>query len=266
MHTKLGRLARDGRSLFLAYDHGLEHGPSDFSLNSVNPDEVIHVAIKGGYTGLIAHKGVAHVCRENYSGKVPLIVKLNGRTNIPHHEPYSPIVCSVGEAAELGASAVAQTVFVGSEHEGKMFEDFRRVEEDAHNFDIPVIGFMYPHGKAVASPDSTDVVAYAARVGFELGADMVKVAYTGSPESFQWVVRSAAKASVVARGGPKQTMAEFVQRMRGALDAGAEGIAVGRNVWQSDDPLIVSKALCGLVFDDMPAEDVLKIYGSEKKQ
>lgn len=250
MHHRFGRLTKNGRSLFLAYDHGLEHGPGDFTLESVNPENVIDIAAKGGYTGVILNKGLAKSYRENYSGKVPLILKLTGRTNLTHGEPYAPVVCSLKEAAEFGVSAVAHTIYIGSEHEAKMFEDFRHTEEEARNFGIPIIAFMRSGGRAVPNPKSTDAVAYSARAGIELGADMVAVPYTGTVESFQWVVKCAGRAHVLAFGGPKQQVfGDTLSRMHGALAAGASGLAIGRNVWQSENPAKASLALNKIVFE-----------------
>src|SRR2546422_11703593 len=95
---------RNGRSLLLAYDQGLEHGPStDFDERNVNPTFAMDIAGKGGFNGVVFQKGVAERC---YTGKVPLIVKLNGKSNIPKGEPLSRQGCSPGEAASLGAKDV----------------------------------------------------------------------------------------------------------------------------------------------------------------
>ena len=124
----MSRLFKDGRAMFLAYDQGLEHGPKDFNDKNYNPEYIIDIALRNKYTGLIFHKGLAEKYRENYSGKVPLIVKVNGKDNIAKaqadEEPYSPVVCSVDYAVKLGADAVGYTLYVGSPLEAKAMKDF----------------------------------------------------------------------------------------------------------------------------------------------
>jgi len=101
----------------------------------------------------------------------------------------------------------------------------------------------------LAIDETSSIVAYGARIGLELGADIVKVKYTGSIESFRWVVECAAPTKVVMSGGPMtKTDEEFLSRVREVLEAGAVGIAVGRNVWQRKDPLSISKRICKIIF------------------
>jgi len=103
---------RKDRGIILAYDQGLEHGPSkDFNATNVDPTKIIEMAEKGGFTGLVFQKGVA----ENYyRGKVPLILKLNGKTSLPGGEPFARQICSVKQAIDLGAKAVGYTIYPGS--------------------------------------------------------------------------------------------------------------------------------------------------------
>ena len=247
----LEKITKNGRVLFLAYDHGMEHGPADFDDQTVDPEYVLGIADSGYYTGVILQKGIAEKYYDKNKHKVPLIVKLNGKTNLlaDQQEPYSPPICSVEEAISLGASAVGYTVYIGSEHEEKMIAEFARVEEEAQNKGLPLIGWMYPRGKAVAGRERTkEVLAYAARIGLEVGAEMVKLPYTGDLESFRWVVQSAGKTQVVVMGGKKTEEGEFFKMVDDVLAAGAIGLAVGRNVWQAEDPLKISQNLAGRIF------------------
>jgi class I fructose-bisphosphate aldolase len=229
----------------------MEHGPADFDDQTVDPEYVLGIADSGYYTGVILQKGIAEKYYDKNKHKVPLIVKLNGKTNLlaDQQEPYSPPICSVEEAISLGTSAVGYTVYIGSEHEEKMIAEFARVEEEAQNKGLPLIGWMYPRGKAVAGRERTkEVLAYAARIGLEVGAEMVKLPYTGDLESFRWVVQSAGKTQVVVMGGKKTEEGEFFKMVDDVLAAGAIGLAVGRNVWQAEDPLKISQNLAGRIF------------------
>jgi class I fructose-bisphosphate aldolase len=246
----MGRLFRDGRAMFLAYDQGLEHGPKDFNDRNFDPAYVIDIALRHRFTGLVLHKGLAEKYHENYSGKVPLIVKVNGKDNIAKTPPFSPVVCSVDYAVKLGAEAVGYTLYVGSPDEARAMEDFRQVQERARDYGLPVIGWMYPRGEYVPNDTDPTVVAYGARVGLELGADILKVKYTGNVESFRRVVQMAGRAKVICAGGHRTDPETFLEQTREIMEAGACGVAVGRNVWQSDDPDGVARSLETLLFGD----------------
>ncbi len=244
----MSRLFRDGKAMFLAYDQGLEHGPKDFNDRNFDPSYVIDIALRHRFTGLILHKGLAEKYHENYSGRVPLIVKVNGKDNIAKTSPFSPVLCSVDYAVRLGADAVGYTLYVGSPDESRAMEDFRQVQERAHDYGLPVIGWMYPRGEFVPNDTDPTIVAYAARVGLELGADVLKVKYTGNVDSFRRVVQIAGRAKIVCAGGLKTEPETFLRQTREIMEAGACGVAVGRNVWQSRDPDGVAQSLEKLLF------------------
>ena len=246
LEQRLNQISQNGKSLFLAYDHGIEHGPSDFNGKSVDPNYVMQIAVNAGFSGIVLQKGVAE---RYYNGGVPLILKLNGKTNLVKGDPISRQVCSVDYAYKLGAKAVGYTIYLGSSHESQMLAEFGRIVEEAHNLGLPAIAWIYPRGKAIKVDTAPDVVAYGARVGLELGADIVKVKYTGDVESFKWVVKSAGKTRVVAAGGSKAPTDEiFLRQVQEITEAGAAGLAVGRNVWQHRDPLAICRAISEIVF------------------
>lgn len=249
MSVSLDEITRDDKALFFAYDQGMEHGPTDFDDENVDPARILEIANCGYFTGVILQRGVAEKYYDEKKFKVPLIVKLNGKTNIVKDEdPYSPQVCSVQEALDLGASAVGYTIYVGSEFESFMTAEFGKIVEETHDKKLPVIGWMYPRGRNVKNEEDPKVIAYAARVGLELGADIVKVRFTGDLESFRWVVQSAGRAKVVAMGGSKEAETEFLGKVKVVMEAGAIGVAVGRNVWQNDEPLEIARTIANIIW------------------
>ena len=248
MNIDLSKITRNNKALILAYDQGIEHGPTDFNDENVDPAKIVKIADSGYFTALVLQKGVAEKYYDPRVNKVPLLIKLNGKTNlVKDQDPYSPQVCSVEEAVALGAAAVGYTIYIGSEFESKMTKEFGQIEEEAHRRGLPVVAWMYPRGRNV--PDETDpkVVAYAARVGLELGADMVKVNWPGE-EGFRWVVESAGRTSVVVAGGAKENLADFLAETKAILAAGGIGRAVGRNVWQAENPLEVSQKIAAVIW------------------
>ena len=238
---------KEGRSMLLAYDQGLEHGPStDFDDRNVDPAHIMDIAAKGRFNGVIFQKGVAE---RFYDGRVPLIVKVNGKTSLPKGEPISRQVCSVKRAVSLGAKGVGYTIYLGSGLESEMLAEFGRIQEEAHASGVAAIAWVYPRGAAVQNDTSKEIVAYAARAGLELGADAVKIKYTGDPASFSWAVKSAAGVRVFMSGGPKApTDDDFLKQVKGVMEAGGTGLAVGRNVWQNTDPLGMAEKLRKVIF------------------
>lgn len=270
------RIMPDGKAMILAYDQGFEHGPRDFLEHpeSGNFEYILDIAKRGRFTGIVLHAGLAEkYADEIVDSKVPLILKLNGKSELyTEEDPYSPQLYSVEDAITLGASAVGYTVYSGSKYEDEMHREFSRIIREAHSKGILAIGWMYPRGKSIfdrksasktfkmaleeqeqsniAIDETSSIVAYGARIGLELGADMVKVKYTGSLESFRWVVQAAFPTRVVMSGGPMtKTDQEFLSRVKDVLTAGAVGVAVGRNIWQRKDPLIISGKIHQLIFD-----------------
>ena len=179
---RIERLFTDKKTLMLAYDQGLEHGPIDFDANNVDPDYVIYIATHGKYSAFICQKGIAEKYHENYTRKIPLVVKLNGKSNIPRIFPIAKQLCSVKKAVDLGADAVGYTIYVGSPLEPEIFEDFAKIQGEAHDYGLPVVAWMYPRGRFVTNETSTSMLAYAARIGLELGADIIKMKYNDKRE------------------------------------------------------------------------------------
>ncbi len=255
MNDPVQKLLRGGRAMFLAYDQGFEHGPTDFNEENVDPQKILEIAQKSGvFTAIIFHEGVAQkyypIGGLDIQKTPPLLMKLNGKTSFhKDEEPYSPLLCTVEEAKRLGATAVGYTIYIGSEHEAKMMEEFSRIEDEAHEAGMAVTMWAYPRGKHVEGKETDkETVAYGTRIALEMGADFVKVPYTGDPESFKWVVGSAGKVKVLIQGGSKKTEAELIEEVKGAMKAGATGLAIGRNVWQSKDPIGMAKKLAEIIY------------------
>jgi len=243
-----GPFLRNGRTLILAYDQGLEHGPSaDFNDRNVDPQFIVDTANKGGFTALALQKGTAE---RYYDGKTPLILKLNGKSAIPKGEPISRQHCSVKYAEKLGARGVGYTIFLGSGLESEMVREWGMIQEEAHERGMAAVLWVYPRGAAVPPDTQPDIVAYAARAGLELGADIVKIKYSGDAKSFSWAVKAAGKAKVVMSGGPKTPTDDgFLSQVRGTMEAGGAGVAVGRNVWQHPEPLKMADQLKKIIFE-----------------
>jgi len=258
LSINMNRLLHKGKALFLAYDQGMEHGPRDFDKKNVDPEHVLNIALEGGYTGIILLPGVAEKYYHGAIRDIPLIVKLNGKTSLAKIDPISRQFCSVERAIKMGASAVGYTIYDGSPNEPEMFKEFGKIVEEAHDYGIPVIAWMYPRGRFIKDDESNEILAYSARVGLELGADVLKLKFNGDIDNFKWMLRCAGRAKVVVAGGNKTDPKQFLNDVSKVVSAGAMGIAVGRNVWQSDRPFSISKALRSVVIDGKSALEASK--------
>jgi class I fructose-bisphosphate aldolase len=244
----------NGTALFLPYDQGLEHGPRDFFANPAagNPRYILKLAVEGAFNGIAIQIGLAEKFYWDFAGEVPLVLKLNGKTDLPPDaQALSPLHASVADAVRLGADAVGYTMYVGTPAQEQDFAQYRVVREDAQRLGIPLIVWAYPRGSAVEAKggkSSFYAVDYAARTASELGADVVKVNFpkpdrrTGvkaeydaefsSQQAVEAVVRSANRTLVLISGGEKAGDEAMVEKARQSMEAGATGLIFGRNVWQ----------------------------------
>ena len=259
--TRLNRILfqhglRNGTALFLPYDQGLEHGPRDFFANpdAGDPGYIVKLALRGGFNGIAIQIGLAEKFYWDYAGEVPLILKLNGKTDIPSDAAaLSPLNATVDEAVRLGADAVGYTLYVGTPAQEADFEQYRRVRADAQRLGMPLIVWAYPRGEAIEAKggkDSFYAVDYAARTASELGADVVKVNFPHpekrsgvkseydrdftTQEAIDAVVRSANRTLVLVSGGSRAGDEAMFDKARQSMEAGATGLIFGRNVWQRD--------------------------------
>ncbi len=253
------QIARDGKVLILAYDHGLEHGPTDFDPQpeTMDPGTVFDIATHDAVTALAVQKGVAEAFYPSYEGSVNLLAKVNGTSNLWMGEYDSAVNWSVDYAAEMGASAVGFTLYGGSNHEVEMAEEFRDVQETARERDLPVVMWSYPRGQGLKNDTSDETIAYASRLALELGADVAKVKYPGSREAMEWAVDAAGPVKVIMSGGSKVSDYEFLSSVETVMDAGGAGLAVGRNVWQRENPEHILDALQKVIFEGASAEEAL---------
>jgi len=258
MEIDFSRILKKNKGLFLAYDQGLEHGPADFNLTNCDPGYILEIGRKAKFNAVILQKGTAEKYYEPYSHDIPLILKLNGKTRIPNIEPISSQICSVKYAVKLGAAAIGYTIYDGSGMEPEIFKDFGRIQEEAHDFGLPVVAWLYPRGKFIQNENSTELMAYSCRVGLELGADILKIRYNGDAKGFGWAAKCAGKAKVFVAGGFKTGEQELLNMTSDVMNAGAGGLAVGRNVWQHGEPLKIAAALKDIIFEGKTPEQAMK--------
>jgi len=228
-------------------DHGVTVGPID---GLVDMREAVGKVVAGGANAVIEHKGLVR-CGHRASGKdIGLIVHLSASTSLSPYPNAKSLVASVEDAIRLGADAVSIHCNLGDETESAMLADFGMVASKASNWGIPLLAMVYARGPKISDEYDPAVVAHCARVGTELGADIVKVPYTGDIDTFAKVC-DACCVPVVIAGGPKLDSTEsFLQMVHDSLEAGGAGLSVGRNVFQHEDPTRLVEALNMIVHAD----------------
>ena len=171
------------------------------------------------------------------------------------------LVCSVEEAIKLGADAVSVHINLGAETDKEMLAQLGFVSEQCLEWQMPLVAMMYTRGPKIKDEYDVKVVKHAARVGDEMGADIVKVSYTGSPDSFLKVVEGC-NIPVVIAGGPKmESDKEILEMVKGSIDAGGAGVSIGRNVFQHKDPTRMVQAISSIVHEGGNVEDGMRILG-----
>lgn len=249
--------------LFLPIDHGVEHGPGDFlgALWASDPEYQLELAKEGRYSGIAIHIGFAQKYwqKRKYRRTVPLLLKLNGKTNIPlDDEALSTLTGTVEDAVKLGADAVGYTLYVGSPRQDEDILQFLKVRLEAEKFGLPIVIWAYPRGKFAnekGGKNTIAFVAYAARMANELGADICKInapkpvkagkydeegqfkkynelLELSLEEQLAWAVINAGSTGVLVSGGSKLGDEDMLNKVELAVRAGVDGLIFGRNMWQ----------------------------------
>jgi predicted phospho-2-dehydro-3-deoxyheptonate aldolase len=207
----------------------------------------------------VVHKGAAIFGHRGYGRDLGLIIHLSASTALGPDPNNKVLVATVEEALKIGADGVSIHVNVGAEDESHMLSTLGEISRHCQEWGMPLLAMMYPRGDKVKNEFDPETVKHAARLGAELGADVVKVSYTGSPESFRKVVEGC-HVPVVVAGGPKMdSVRSILEMVSGAMKAGACGTSIGRNIFQHQNPTGMVKAICKIVHENCSAGQALTL-------
>ena len=244
------------RTVIVPMDHGISVGPIAGLIDM--PSTVDKVA-EGGANAVLGHMGLPLHGHRGYGRDVGLIIHLSASSSLGPDPNHKIIVTRVEDAIRVGADAVSIHVNVGADDEAEMLHDLGRTARTCDMWGMPLIAMMYPRGPKVKSEHNVEYVKLAARIGSELGADIVKTNYTGTPETFKEVVQGC-NVPVVIAGGPKMdTEKELLQMVYDAIQVGGAGVAFGRNVFQAKNPTLLVKRLCTVVHKEYTPEEAEKV-------
>ena len=172
---------KTGKCVIAPMDHGISGGPIP---GLINMTKTIDAVANGGANAVLMHKGMVKNGHRGYGSDIGLIFHLFASTDASMDPFHKVLVTSVEKAVQLGADAVSVHVNIGSEKEPEMLQSTGRIAEECDKWGLPLLEIMYPRGPEIKNHHDPEVVKLAARVGAELGADIVKTNYTGDPDSF----------------------------------------------------------------------------------
>ena len=240
------------KTVIVPMDHGVSSGPI---YGIADMRDAIDRVVRGGANAIVEHKGMVGAGHRRSGKDVGLIIHLSASTSLSPYPNTKTLVCTVEEALCLGADAVSIHVNIGDDMERQMLNDFGTVSRRAQEWGMPLLAMIYPRGEKITNEYDPKVLKHAARLGAELGADIVKISYSGSVESFQEVVASCPVPVVIAGGEKMESDRQILEIVRGAMDAGGAGVSIGRNVFQHPDPARMVGAVSMIVHENATVEE-----------
>ncbi len=258
------RLFTGGRTVVVPMDHPLYFGPVP---GLENPVELVRQVAAAGADAVLLSPGTLETVAD-VLGDMAVILRIDGtHTRLGQHLERIDLISSVEEAAKLGVEAVVLNIYIGADNEDLLLAKLGKVAQGCREYGILLVGEMIPapllaahYGKdrAELSPEmKAEHIALAARVGAEVGADILKINYSGTRDSFRFVTERATRPVLVAGGIKSDSDEAFLASVRDAMAAGAAGVCAGRNVWQRPDVAGMVRALCAIVHEETCPADAL---------
>lgn len=277
MSTICGKTLRLGRildqhskkSVCVAFDHGLDIGPMP---GIIDPRATMEKLVEGGADGVLVSPGVARLCTDQFTGKnAPALILRMDWTNLwrpikqlSYDEGSTCLVARVEDAVRFGADAVLSFMFIGFGDSGVEADEVAKNAEltrACERFGIPhIIEPMCKGSKAKGREMDAELIAFACRMAMEVGADALKADYSGTAESYRTVTESCPLPILIA-GGPKtETLQQSYEMVQGAVDAGAAGVLLGRNIIQAEDPAAALRTIRAIVHDGANAAQAMQTH------
>ncbi len=255
-----GYLSGTGKLVILPVDQGFEHGPAkSFAPNpeGYDPDYHFKFGIEAGCNAYAAPLGFLEHGAKEYANKIPLILKLNNSDSLYSGDPTQTMTSTVDDAVRIGCAAVGFSIYPGSNSSPQMYEELREITREAKSKGLAVVVWSYPRGGNLKKEDETaiDVVAYAAHIAAQMGANIIKIkppsdyisndemksiyeknniSISTLPDRVAHCVKSSfnGKRIVIFSGGPAKGTDEIMKEIKDISKGGGFGSIVGRNSFQ----------------------------------
>lgn len=245
-----------GKSVIVPMDHGVTVGPIP---GIENMREMVNAVADGGANAVLGHMGLPLYGHRHYGRDIGLVLHLSGSTVWSPDPNAKVLVNTVENALANGADAVSVHINIGAANESDMLSDLGNVSVQCMRWGMPLLAMMYTRGEKFKSESGVEGVKHAARIAAELGADIVKVSYTGSPRTFAKVVEGCPIPILIAGGEKAKNDTMVLKAVRGALDAGAAGVSIGRNAFQHKHPVAFVQAVCAMVHGNASVKEATKV-------
>ncbi|MFN8459702.1 MAG: fructose-bisphosphate aldolase, partial [Anaerolineae bacterium] len=254
MKTRYDRLVnpQTGKTMLLPFDHGLPFGPLP---GIIDPRQTTRWAADGNANAVIFNQGLAQSLFPEYNTKIATIHMLTNSCTVDHAALFGSVV----RAVKWAADGVALEILVGAETEPQMIEQAAAVLEACEEWNMPSLFMMYPTERFIEQVGQVEAICRAARAGAELGATIVKTAWPGSKADLVKVVESCPAPLVIA-GGSQKTLEQTFQMARDIVDAGAIGVAMGRNLWGATDPVKMIGTIRAIVHQNASVAEALAMF------
>jgi fructose-bisphosphate aldolase/2-amino-3,7-dideoxy-D-threo-hept-6-ulosonate synthase len=236
-------------------DHGGYMGPIQ-GIESI-VDSVRKVVL-GGADALLVQKGILKACSPEVFGDAAIILRISGAADYLN-EPFDYLTSSCEEAVRLGADGVAMTIYLGGLRDSEGFGLFGKIADEADKWGLPLLGECVP----AKNPTDISWIKRAARIGAELGADMIKTCHS---KPFREIA-DACPVPIVVLGGEKMSSTrEVLEVAYDAMQNGAVGTCIGRNIFQHNNPTAITRAISEIVHHRVPVEKALAIAEEPQTQ
>lgn len=249
---------RTRRTVIVPMDHGMSLGPIK---GIVNMPETVDKVAEGGANAVLGHVGLPLFGHRRYGRDIGLIMHLSASTSLSPDPNYKVLITPVEDAIKMGADAVSVHINIGAEMEYEMLSKLGMTASKCREWGMPLLAMMYPRGKKIEAERVTENVKIAARAAAEAGADIVKTSYTGDIDSFLEVTEGCPVPVVVAGGPRMDTTLQILELAHDSVEGGGAGVAIGRNVFQAEDPTAMVRALCLVVHNRYEAKEAMRETG-----
>lgn len=227
-------------------DHSVTAGPI---ASKDGAQRIIETVSRNGADGVVIHSGRVRFIDPDLFHDLSLIVHLSASTAQAPDSNEKVLVSAVEQAVALGADMASVHVNLGADTESTQLADLGRVAARCTEWGMPLMAMIYPRGPRITDSTSPDLVAHAASIAADLGADVVKTTYTGSIDTMSDVVDTCPIPLVVAGGPQVDDDSAVASSVAAMMRSGAAGVAVGRNVFQARDVATVTRQIASVVHD-----------------
>ena len=245
---------KTGNTVIVPMDHGVTVGPIE---GLDNMGKVVDQIAEGGANAVIGHVGLPMYGHRGYGKDIGLLLHINGSNMLSTQKDNKVLVNTVEEAIKFGADGISLHINIGGADDSAMLSMLGGISRECRKWGMPLLAMMYPRGENIKNETDVEVVKVVARLGAELGADIVKTSWTGDPDSFKEVIKGC-PAPVIIAGGAKRGIMGILETTEQAMSVGAKGVAYGRNIWQYENPTLITKAITLIVHEKYTAEEAIK--------